>query len=53
MAQQSLVYLYRSVYEMNGSVTSTDLTEERIFLNVCCQAFREGRVRLRMYRGAD
>ena len=34
MAQQSLVYVYHSVHEMNGSFTFADLTEGRIFLNV-------------------
>jgi len=49
IAQQSLVYLYRTVYEMNGSFTFADLTEGRIFLNMCCQAFEEERMKLRMY----
>jgi hypothetical protein len=49
MAQQSLVYLHRSVYEMNELFTFADLREGRIFLNVCCQACGQERVKLRMY----
>jgi len=49
MAQQSSVYVYHSVCETNGSFIFADLTEGRIFLNVCCQAFGEERVKLRLY----
>lgn len=30
MAQQSLVYVYHSTYEMNGPITFADLTEGKI-----------------------